>query len=159
MNKKFFLIFVVLALLGTGGLFAQNNGYVKPTFSLGFTAASEEKESLTLVTMGFDIDFVSYLGLTLGTQFTMSWKTGEIGPDEASFYAFGGGYTYDAGVWSAGGKLMAIPWGDGGIGFDINGTYYFTEAIGVTGIMDIYFGVGTISWMAFSLRIGLSVKI
>jgi len=103
------------------------------------------------------VDFVSAIGLTLGFETVMEWND-NYGADDASYYAFGIGYTYDAGKWCIGGKLMALPVFDGGVGFNIPGTYWFNEHVGLTGIFNSYFGVGDTSWTAFGLRVGISMK-
>jgi hypothetical protein len=98
---------------------------------------------------------VTAIGLTFGTQILQAWN--DVVP-ASPFPTFGIGYTYTASKWSAGGKLMAVPYGDGGIGVDGNGTWWFNEFLGLTGIMDVYFSMSSIDWTIFSMRVGISAK-
>jgi hypothetical protein len=157
MNKKLVLC-SVLALIVAGGIFAQEKkGYIKPTFGIGFSVYSANNNSETFSTSSLDVDFVNSLGITFGLQNLMAWN------DDLTLGlpCFGVGYTYTANIWSAGAKLMAVPLENdgGGIGFDFNGTYWFKDFIGLTGIMDIYFGLGNVSWKIFSMRIAASIKV
>jgi len=165
--KKTLLIFAVIMLIGTGYLFANEessegsragSSYIKPTYNVGFTTGSFEGESNTLTSLMLDVDFVISNGLTFGLQNAMSWKSG-VGL--YNLINFGIGYTYNADGWSAGGKLMSVPneFLDGGMGFDFNGTYWFVENLGVTGGMNVFFGLGEFSWTFFGLRVGLSAKL
>ena len=164
--KKTLLILVIFAVIGTGYLFANDDsgdgsgtgsGYIKPTYNLGFTTGNFEGYSSTLTTLMLDVDFVMANGLTFGLQNAMSWESG-VGLFNLT--NFGIGYTYNADVWSAGVKVMSVPSEilDGGMGFDFNGTYWFTDDIGITGGMFIGFGLGYFDWTFFSLRAGLSAK-
>jgi len=164
--KKTLLVFVVLMVLGTGYLFAKEDSgkdsktgssYIKPTYGLGFLTGSFQNTSNTFVSLALDVDFVAR-GLTFGLQNSMSWKSG-VGL--YNLVNFGIGYTYDADNWSAGAKIMSIPneFLDGGMGFDLNGTYWFMDNIGATGGMNLYFGLGQFSWTYFGLRAGISAKL
>jgi hypothetical protein len=51
---------------------------------------------------------------------------------------------------------MAVPFFDGGMGIDANGTWWFNEYLGLTGIIDYYFSMGSIDWNLFSIRVGIS---
>jgi hypothetical protein len=153
-TKKTFFVVLLLAVLVVGGISAQEKkGYIKPTFGVGFFTA----DSISGAALSLDVDFVNRFGLTLGLQDLMAWNSGEgiINP-----VGFGVGYTYDGRKWSLGGKLMVMPFEvleDGAIGFDINGTYWFTENLGITGIMDIDF-LTEYDTTLFSMRVGVSLK-
>ncbi|MDR1902905.1 MAG: hypothetical protein LBQ88_11565 [Treponema sp.] len=156
--KKGKIVFVslVLMLVCAAGTFAQERkGYIKPTFGLGFGSASGGGSSISGMAMSFDVDFVNSIGVTLGVQNIFLFS--DLG---LNLHPFGAGYTYDADNWSVGGKLMAVPTSlvDGGFGFDVNGSYWFNENIGLTGIIDLYFGTAGNGGTVFSLRVGVSTK-
>jgi hypothetical protein len=151
MAKKFLFSLVFGALVVVGLSAQAKRGYIKPTYALGFATS----DYLTGMAMSIDIDFVNNFGLTLGLKGLFAWDSHFA----ANPVPFGIGYTYDGGKWTVGGKLMAVPFevaNVGGVGFDINGTYWLRENLGITGIMDLYFpkDIGTV----FSLRIGVSLK-
>jgi hypothetical protein len=151
MVKRIALIFVFVALL-VGGLSAQEKrGYIKPTFALGFVTLTD----FTGVALSMDIDFVSRIGLTLGLQDVFAWNS-DVGV--ANIIPVGIGYTYGREKWSVGGKLMGVPLElleTGGVGIDVNGTYWLKENLGFTGILDLYFPKDATT---FSLRVGVSFK-
>jgi len=157
------VLLAVLAMVVAGSVFAQEQGektgYIKPTWGIGFSSVTVEyggqSDTEGLFALSLDVDFVNAFGLTFGLQTLMAWN--DDVPAE-SLANFGLGYTYNANVWSIGGKLMAVPLMNGGIGLDINGTYWFNRNIGITGIMDIYFTASDIDWVAFSMRAGVSAK-
>jgi len=157
MNRKFCFVLLVFMLVGMGGIFAQeNSGFIKPTYSVGFAVGKMGGYSETLTALGLDVDFVNSLGITLGLQTLMAWND-DVGAEP--FVAFGVGYTYTATKWDAGAKLMSVPYGDGGIGFNANGTWWFRESIGLTGLLGHYTSLSSIDWSIFSLRLGVSMKI
>ena len=174
------VLLLVLAVVVAGGVFAQQargGGYVKPTFGFGFTSfkveqqvnsgyppwwlwaqsttSSSEKQSLFAVSL--DVDFVNAFGLTFGLQSVMAWDDDVAGVID--LYSFGVGYTFNASKWCAGAKLMAVPYGAGGLGFDVNGTYWFNQHIGITGIGDFYFNLSGVDWTIFSIRVGISARL
>jgi hypothetical protein len=145
------LLAAVLGIVTAGGISAQEKrGYIKPTFGFGFAVL----EDYSGVAMSLDLDFVNSFGLTLGLQDLFVWNSDYV----ANPVAFGIGYTYNSEKWCAGAKLMAVPVEPanvGGIGFDINGTYWVMENLGVTGLMDLYFPEDHIT---FSMRAGVSLR-
>jgi hypothetical protein len=151
--KKAFL-FLVLTVIITGSIFAQER-YIKPTLGFGFATASQDGYGETGMAISFDVDFVSSIGLTLGVQNLFMFSDWGL-----NMHPFGAGYTYTADRWSVGGKLMWVPTSmvDGGMGFDVNGTYWINEYIGVTGILDLYFGLAGNGGTVFSMRVGVSTK-
>jgi hypothetical protein len=156
MKRIVFLGFVFLMILSVSTFAQEKKGYIKPTFGLGFGLASQDNDSINGMALSFDVDFVSSIGLTFGIQDLFLFNS-DLG---YNLIPFGGGYTYSAEKWSVGGKIMAVPTSsiDGGIGFDVNGTYWINQFIGVTGIMDLYFGMAGNGGTVFSTRIGASTK-
>jgi hypothetical protein len=139
--------------MGAGGIFAQEkHGYIRPTFSLGFAAA----DAFSGFAPSFDVDFVDDFGLTFGFQNLLGGNS----DGTVTLTTFGIGYTYSGGKGCFGVKLMWVPvqvfiinsWG---AGFDISGTFWFNDKLGLTGIMDIYFPE---DFTIFSMRIGLSLR-
>ena len=156
MDKKLGLFLLFLILISIGGLFAQNDyGYIKPTFSGGVSNFSCDDFTDSLISLALDVDFVSISGLTFGFHSLQAWS-GAIAP--FSFVAFGIGYSLNVNRWSTGIKVMAVPFSDGGIGFDANETLWFNEYIGLTAILNYYIGIGS-KWDMYSARLGISAKI
>ena len=155
MKRAVFVL--VLAACVAGGAFSQERqGYIKPTFSGGFSVVNIEGHTETLTALALDVDFVSAIGLTFGLQTAMAWNN-DVGGD--LFAAFGLGWTFGDTLWSAGAKIMAVPFYDGGIGINANGTWWFNENVGLSGILDLATNLGYIDWTLFSLRIGISTRI
>jgi len=154
--RKYLCVFLVLFFF-VGNLIAEeNSSYIKPTFSFGFAFTKISVYSEILTVLGLDVDFVTESGLTYGIQTIMLWND-KIGAE--LLIGFGLGYTYSASIFSAGGKVLAVPFAYGGIGFDFNATYWFNNNIGLTGIIGFYTSMGSIDWSLFSLRIGISSKL
>ena len=170
MNRKIVVLSVILVLTGAAGLFAQE-AYIKPTLSAGIAVRTLEdgavdagvgggngydghSETYLMAALGLDVDFVSTRGLTFGFH-----SLNAFGGEQYAFYfvSFGGGYTYTSQLWSVGAKVMGTPHRDGGIGLDVNGTYWFSDYVGLTGIMNFYIGLGEYKWNMFSARVGLSM--
>jgi hypothetical protein len=150
------ILFLALTAIAAGVAFTQEKeAYIKPTFGIGFATGNFDDSSSTLAALGLDIDFVTAIGLTFGAQLLQAWNSDvSSGP----FPTFGVGYTYTADKWSAGGKLMAVPYSSGGMGIDGNGTWWFNKFLGVTGVIDAYFGMGATDWTIVSVRAGISAK-
>jgi hypothetical protein len=154
MNRKLLLLLLVLMAVSMGNISAQEyEGFIKPTWSAGLSMLNEGGIDYTLTRLGLDIDFVHSTGITFGLQNTMAWND-DIGA--ALFAAFGMGYTYDAGMWCAGAKVMAVPYEGGGIGINANGTWWFSESLGLTVIADYYLTMSDIDWKIVSIRAGIS---
>jgi hypothetical protein len=152
-----FLAFVFCVLVAGKTFSQENNGYTKPTFGagVGIFSADENTEILTIIAI--DVDFVNSFGLTFGLQSAMAWNN-YIAP--VPLITGGIGYTYTTNKWSAGGKLMFTPSEGGGMGGNINGTYWFIRNLGITGTIDNYFfGFSPIGYNLFSVRIGISTKL
>jgi hypothetical protein len=151
--KKYLIVFL-FAIMAAGALSAQvKEAYIKPTYSVGFAAS----DIFSGPAMSLDIDFVNSFGLTIGLQDLVTWES-DYGI--VNSVGFGLGYTYDVNKWSIGGKLMTVPLEiaqDGGIGFNITGTYWFRENLGITGITDINFLFES-DITVFSMRVGISFK-
>ena len=158
MNKKVFSLFFALIFIIIGNISAQENrGYVKSTFSVGTTILDlTEDYSENLAALAFDVDFVNIYGLTVGLHTLQAFN---INIPPFSFVSFGIGYTFSSSNLSIGGKIMAVPYRNGGIGIDINGTYWINEYMGFTGIFNYYISLASIKWNNLSARIGISCKI
>jgi hypothetical protein len=155
MNSKGFCFLLGLAVITGMGISAQEKeGYIKPTFGVGISFFESD---VNFTTLSLDVDFIASSGLTFGLQTYGAWNN-NIGT--YSLTAFVLGYTYTASKWSAGGKLLHIPFEElyGSIGFDVNGTLWVKEYFGLTGIMDVFYGLGPIDWRIYSIRIGISAK-
>ena len=160
MKRKIVFILLVLMLFGSIGLFAQEWGYIKPTFGVVFAYSFDEYGNNTTFPIGFDVDFVSAPGLTFGFQAFTLWK------GDSYFwpvFASGIGYTHTDVNWSAGGKLMIVgdTGGSRGLGISANATWYFNEFLGLTGIFGFsYFDIGMNNpWSTVALCVGISTKI
>ena len=143
MKKKIIFIVLVLVLIGSVSLFAQERGYIKPT--LGITLDTDNGNIFS----GFHIDFVSAGGLTLGIQ----W---------GHLMQFGIGYTIAFNNLSFGLKLMVrnITFVrdyyysyEIHFGINANGTWWVNDLFGVTGIANFDTFQGN-----FSIGAGLSTR-
>ena len=162
MKKVIFIL--VLVLVYTGGLFAQespdepNNedenssvkaSFLKPTFSLGIVSS----EGSSYLGMAADVDFVLSTGLTFGV------KGGVFTYDGGHWFlaAFGVGYMHHVDTWTVGGKGMVYSV-DGfvGVGLDVSATYWFRPDIGITGTGSI---MSINNFTFFKLLAGVSMKI
>ena len=152
--KKLKVLVLVLALgaVFSGSLFA--NGYIKPTFGFGFASSDGESSAGGL----FGVDFVHPIGLTLGLQHFAAFDALDFGIAKLgyTFTPIGVGYTYDAGIWSVTGKVMVISdiFGDG-LGFDVNGSYWIWNDLGLTGMFSLYF----LDEALFVIGFGVSLKL
>jgi hypothetical protein len=155
-KRKIVFVSLFFMMVLTMGVFAQSGkGYIKPTFGMGVASASADGHTESGMALSFDVDFVNSIGVTLGVQNIFLFSDYGL-----NLHPFGAGYTYTADKWSVGGKLMCVPTAavDGGMGFDVNGTYWVNQYIGVTGIADLYFGMAGNGGVVFSMRVGASMK-
>jgi len=161
--KKFKVIFVVFVfcVLALGKAFTQDNKkeYIKPTFGAGVGVFNTNMNDYTeiLTVLALDVDLINSFGLTFGFQSAMAWNN-YIAP--ISLLNGGIGYTYTANKWSAGGKIMFTASEGGGLGLNVNGTYWFLRNLGVTGTVENYFFYfGPPGYNLFYARLGISTKI
>ena len=155
-NKIIFLLLILTIVVIVTVSGQEKQGYIKPTASIGFSSYRSDIFNYNLATLALDVDFINIWGLTFGLQSVIAWSDKEILP----LNNFGLGYTYSTNRFSIGGKIIAIPITiSGGIGFNINGNYWFNKYIGLTGLFDSGFSLGTLGWEYYSIRIGVSTKI
>ena len=157
MNKKWGLILAMLMIVGMGGLFAWEGSYIKPTFSVGFSNV-KEGNSESGIGYGLDLDLIHSSGFTFGLQ---NLIISDDRSDTDLLTAVGFGYTYTADFWSVGLKIMGTHMGDGGLGFDINGTFWASQSLGISGLFSFYTGmIGDYSWdRLFVVRVGISARL
>jgi hypothetical protein len=133
--KKVVIIFCIMVLMSTSIIFAQSekNGTIIGTLGIGggFTTTVE---TIGMFSFVFDLNLISKAGFTLcftdviGFSSTLGWVSQNI--------MFGAGYHYMKDKWNIGGALLLSPTAMDGLWVGkINGGYYFTENIGITGII------------------------
>jgi len=148
---------LVCAMVLAGGAYAQENDsrHIKPTFGLGFVSGTFDSHSENLMATFLGVDFVNSFGLTFGLQASMAWNN-----DTAGMHViYGAGYTFVAPRWSAGIKLMAASeMNTGGLGFGVNGTWWFMESLGLTLALNYLFSIGGTDWDMFGVWIGASTR-
>jgi hypothetical protein len=133
--KKVFIVSCVLLLLSASVVFAQSNrsGAIIGTFGLG-GGFTETVETAGMFSFVFDLNLISKTGVTLsftdiaGFSSSLGWVSQNI--------LFGGGYHYMREKWNVGLSVLLSPTGmDILIGGKIDGGYYFTDNIGLTGVL------------------------
>jgi hypothetical protein len=116
-------------------VFAQGerNGTIIGTFGLG-GGFTETVETTGMFSFVFDLNLISKAGVTLsftdvaGFSSALGWVSQNI--------LFGGGYQYMRDKWNVGLSILLCPTGmDMLIGGKIDGGYYFTDNIGLTGVL------------------------
>ena len=138
MKKRMFFVVLILVVLCTGSLFAQEKrGFIKPTFGFGLTREmAKGGGGQNFLNFFVDVDFVNSFGLTFGLQGNFLSSMGGMGGDgfpPTSFPSLGAGYTYDGGNFNVGAKVVIFGIGDfGGLGPDISATWFFHKAAGLT---------------------------
>ena len=132
--KKVFIVSCLL-LLSASTVFAQSErrGSIIGTFGIG-GGFSTTVETTGMFSFVFDLNLISKEGVTLsftdvmGFSSTLEWVSQNI--------MFGGGYHYMRDKWNIGLSILLCPTGmDMLIGGKIDGGYYFTENIGLTGVL------------------------
>jgi len=151
--KKMVMVLVVLMAVGAGQVFAQQGqGFIQPTFGLGFGMTTGDFEDSGLsFTAG--VNFVHASGFTITTRSVIQYMSDM----DIAFVApvFGLGYTFDDGGWNAGANFVfssAMAEWAGGI--NLHGTFWVTEGIGLTAMMDALFFEDTYIgfWVGISMR-------
>jgi len=157
--KKTIIIFFLLGLLSSSLAFAQSEkkGTIIGTFGVG-GGVGTIVETVGQFSFIFDLILVNQTGLTLCLTDIVSIRSGALGPSQNIM--FGIGYTYMRDKWNIGGTLIAAPTSqDLLLGGKINGGYYFSNNIGVTGTLTYRQTVGIVSDMSmFDIFAGISVK-
>ena len=156
--KKLFLFFAMV-LICYSFAFAQSekNGTIIGTFGLG-ASINTTVETKTLISMMFDLNLISKAGFTLCFTDVIGFS---FNGDFSQNIMFGVGYHYMAEKWYLGGALLFSPTAlDMIIAGKINGGYFFTENIGITGIL-MYGQTTGLGWelSLFNIFAGVSVRL
>ena len=157
--KKSIVIFCIMFLFFSSLVFAQSErkGCIIGTFGMGasFTTTVETK---SLISMTFDLNLISKAGFTLCLIDVIGFT---FAGDFSQNIMFGAGYHYMKDKWNIGGALLFSPTAqDMIIAGKINGGYYFTDNIGITGIL--LYGQSTgLGWdlSMFNIFAGVSVRL
>ena len=156
---KKIIISCFLVLLYSSLVFAQNErkGAIVGTFGIGggFGIIVETAPQFSFI---FDLNLINKTGLTLCLTNIVSTRSGSLGPSQNMM--FGAGYTFMKDRWDIGGAIIAAPTSqDILLGGKINGGYYFTNNIGVTGIVTYRQTAGIVSDMfMFDIFAGVSLR-
>ena len=161
--KKIFIFLSLLFLFSFSFVFAQSErrGTFIGTFGMGggFKTTIETVGQLSSI---FDLNFISKAGFTLCTTNIISLSIPMTGVGASQNILFGAGYHYMIDdKWIVGGALLASPIiTDLLLAGKINGSYFFTDNIGVTGIVTYRSSVG-ITWdlAMFDVFAGVSIKL
>ena len=157
--KKSIVIFCVMFLFLSSLAYAQgeSKGNIIGTFGMGvsFTTTIETK---ALISMVFDLNLISKAGFTLCLTDVIDFT---FAGDFSQNIMFGAGYHYLWDKWNVGGALLFSPTAqDMIIAGKIKGGYYFTDNIGITGIL-LYGQTTGLGWdlSMFNIFAGISVKL
>ena len=157
MKNKNILIVLVILLICTGGMFAQERqGYFKPTFSGGPLFFMDAGNTFTVFSL--DLDYVGSSGLTIGFSDYIYLQEGNT----INTFPVSVGYTYDFGRGAIGSKIMVMSFFPGNIlGVNLNGTLWFSNNIGLSVLLDLqmFSASGSDPQLGFAARAGLSLKI
>ena len=158
--KKALITFCLLVILSSSFVFAQNekNVNIIGTFGMGggFISTIETFPQMSWI---FDLNLISKSGFTLSTTNVINLRVPVTGP--AHTILFGMGYHYIQEKWNIGGALLISPViSDLIISGKINGSYYFFNDIGITGIV-MYRQTAGISWdlTMFDVFAGVSIRL
>jgi len=153
------IIFSCILILFSSYVFAQGEkkGTVMATLGIG-ASVNTTVETKKLISMLFDLNLVGKAGFTLCLTDVMGFT---FGGDFSQNIFFGGGYHYMTDKWNIGGSFLFSPTvQDMIIAGKIDGGYYFTDNIGITGI--IMYGQTTgLGWdlSMFNIYAGVSIKL
>ena len=154
------IIFSSLLFLLSSFAFAQaeKKGTLIGTFGVG-GGCGTIVETVPQFSFIFDLNLISKPGFALCLTDIVSVRSGALGPSHNLM--FGLGYAYVKDSWNAGGTLIASPTAqDLILGGKIFGGYYFTNNIGLTGIVTYRHTVGIVSSMSmFDAFAGVSIKL
>ena len=157
--KKVF-IFCILALMPFSLVFAEKDerrGTIIATFGAGggFGTTVETASQFSFL---FDVNFINETGFTLSAANVVSVRSGALGASQNLM--FGAGYYFMRERWNIGAALLASPTGlDLLFAGRINGSYFFTNNIGITGIV-LYRQTVGMSWnlSMFDVFVGSSIR-
>jgi hypothetical protein len=153
------IIFSCILVLISSYAFAQSEkkGTVIGTLGLG-ASVNTTVETKTLISLLFDLNLISKAGFTLCLTDVMGFT---FGGSFSQNIMFGAGYHYMRDKWNIGGALLFSPTAqDMIIAGKIDGGYYFTDNIGITGIM-MYGQTTGLGWdlSMFNIHAGVSIKL
>jgi len=156
--KKAVTIFCVLFLLSSSLVFAQNErkGAIIGTFGLG-GGVRTTVESVSTMSLLFDLNLISKTGFSISLTNVMSFN---FSGSFSNNLMFGPGYHFMRDNWNIGGTLLVSPSPiDLIFGGKINGGFFFTDDIGVTGAL-IYRRAAGFNWdlSMFDVFAGISIK-
>jgi len=136
---------------------SERKGTVIGALGLG-ASVNTTVETKTQISMLFDLNLISKAGFTLCLTDLMGFTfTGDFSQN----IMFGAGYHYMGDKWNIGGALLFSPTTqDMIIAGKIDGGYYFTDNIGITGIM-MYGQTTELGWdlSMFNIYAGVSIKL
>jgi len=157
--KKVIIVFCLLALFSSSFAFAQNErqGTIIATFGVG-GGVGTIVETASQFSFLFDINFIHQTGFSLCLTNIVSTRSGSLGPSQNLMFGFG--YYYMKDRWNIGGAIIAAPTSqDLLLGGKINGGYYFTNNIGVTGTLIYRQTIGIVSDLSmFDAFAGVSLR-
>jgi len=156
--KKIIIVFCLLILFSGSLAFAQSEkkATITATFGvgIGFCTIMETSPQLSFI---FDLNIISKTGFTLCLTDFISVHSNITSQN----IMFGAGYNYVRDKWNIGGTILASPTlYDLMLGAKINGGYYFTDDIGINGIVTYRrtAGLGVSSFSMFDVFAGVSIK-
>ena len=156
---KTIIIFYCILVLISSYAFTQSErkGTVIGTLGIG-ASVNTTVETKTLISLQFDLNLISKAGFTLCLTDVMGFS---FAGDFSQNILFGAGYHYMMDKWNIGGSLLFSPTAqDMIIAGKIDGGYYFTDNIGITGIM-MYGQTTGLGWdlSMFNIFAGVSIKL
>ena len=160
--KKVIVIFLLVFLsssISITEISAQDEkkGSVIGTFGIGggFGTTVETAPQFSFI---FDLNLISKTGFTLSLSDFINVRPGALGPSQNLMFGFG--YNFLKDNWNIGGTIIAAPTSqDVLVGGKINGGYFFTDDIGVTGIITYRQTVGIVSDLSmFDAFAGISIR-
>ena len=157
--KKVIIISCIMVFLSSSLVFAESErkGTIIGTLGMGI-ASRTTIEPETLGSVIFDLNIISKIGFTLSlTDITVFGIAGT-----SRYLMPGAGYYYMMDKWNVGGAIHVAPMaGDLLIAGKINGGYYFSNNLGVTGTI-MYSRVAGMMGFDFSMFnafAGISIRL
>ena len=156
--KKTIIVFCLMVLFSCSLVFAQSEkkGTITATFGIG-AGFYTIMETLPQLSFLLDLNIISKTGFTLCLSDIISIHSNITSQN----IIFGAGYNYLRDKWNIGGTIIVSPTlYDLMLGAKINGGYYFTDDIGVNGIVTYRrtAGLGVSSFSMFDVFAGVSVR-
>jgi hypothetical protein len=159
--KKVIIFFCILVVLPSFLAFAQiemeGTGTIIGTFGLG-VGVGTIVETASQFSFLFDLNLINKTGFTICLTNIVNVRSGALGPSQNLM--FGAGYYYMRNKWNIGGAIIAAPTSqDLLLGGKINGGYYFSNNIGVTGTLIYRQTIGIVSDLSmFDAFAGISLR-